>query len=205
MKILTYSDKDKWLDARLGKVTGTRLKDLIVKRGTGRKKGFYEIIAERIALPRDDNENRLERGITLEGEAVDRFTKQTRKKVDTSLVIWEREDNSDIAISPDGFIKTRGKIAEAVEVKCLNQASHLEAYMTKQIPSEYEYQVRQYFIVNDELKTLYFCFYDPSMPPPVDFFFLKVERKDIQEEVTELLEIERATLAEIEQIINELI
>jgi hypothetical protein len=34
-----------WMQARLGRVTGTRASDLVVKRGTGKKKGFWEIIA----------------------------------------------------------------------------------------------------------------------------------------------------------------
>ena len=37
MKTKTYQNKEEWFEARLGKITGSRLKDLIVKRGTGKK------------------------------------------------------------------------------------------------------------------------------------------------------------------------
>jgi putative phage-type endonuclease len=199
MKSQTFLTQEEWLEARRGRVTGTRLKDIVVKRGTKPKKAFYELIAERIAIPRDPTENVMDRGHTLESDAVARFTQETGKNVDTSLILWTRDDNDNIAISPDGFIGD----TEAVEVKCLNSASHLEAYLTKEIPSEYEMQALQYFIVNDKLQTLYFCFYDPSMP--IDFFYHTMHRADVAEKVVEYLEYERGTLAEVERITNELL
>jgi predicted phage-related endonuclease len=193
MKIQKFSTEEQWLEARRGRVTGTRLKDLIVKRGTAKKMGFYELIAERIALP-PDGENVMDRGKRLEDEAIERFAKETKKKVNNDLVLWYRDDDENIAVSPDGSI---GK-TEAVEVKCLSSARHIEAWLTKKIPDEYEYQVLQYFIVNDKLKTLYFVFYDPRMPK--DFFYHEVHRKDVQDDVDEYLLLERNVLAEIAEI-----
>lgn len=198
MKIQLYQSKEEWLFARRGKITGSRLKDIVVKRGTGKKKGYYELIAERLAVE-PDTEDVMVRGTRLEPEAMERFIKETGKKVDTSLVIWSRDDNESIAISPDGFV---GK-TEAIEIKCLSSASHLEAWLTQEIPSEYEMQVYQYFIVNDKLKTLYLTFYDPRIPCK-DFFFLTINRKDIEEKVDEYLEYEKNTLIEIDDIVNKL-
>ena len=84
----------------------------------------------------------------------------------------------------------------------LSVVFHYEAWLTKKIPDEYEYQVLQYFIVNDKLKLLYFVFYDPSMPK--DFFFLEVKRSEVQEQVEQYLELERQTLKEIAEIENQL-
>jgi len=197
MKIRTFSDEQEWLEARKGKITGTRLKDLISKRGGNKKIGFYEIIAERIAIPASE-ENMMDRGKRLEDEAMERFEKVTGKKVNKDLVIWEREDNSDIAISPDGYI---GK-TEAIEAKCLSSARHLEAWLTKKIPDEFEYQVLQYFIVNDSLKTLYFLFYDPRMPK--DFFWIEAKRNTIKEQIDECLALEKDVLKEIDTIEKDL-
>lgn len=199
MQVTKFEDRDAWLDARLGKVTGTRLKDIVVKRGTAKKIGFYELIAERIAIPADD-ENRMDRGIRLETEAIERFTKETGKEVNTDLVIWSRDDNKDIAISPDGYIGE----TEAVECKCLASPRHLEALLTKQIPSEYEMQALMYFIVNDTLKTLYFVLYDPRMPAPNDFFFITINREDVAEDVATYLDFTRNTLQEVEDIVKQL-
>jgi len=204
MKVFTFEDRDQWLAARLCKITGSRLKDIVVKRGTGKKIGFYELIAERIGIPADD-ENPMERGSRLECEAVDRFEAMTGKKVDTSLVIWEREDNENIAVSPDAFVapKSGKSITEAVEVKCLSSARHIEAVLTNEVPSEYHEQVMQYFIVNENLQKLYFCLYDPRLKVK-DFHVIEVAREAVQDEIEALHAYEKATLDEVEKIVGEL-
>lgn len=193
-----FSNREDWLLARKGKITGSRLKDLIVKRGTGEKKGFYELIAERIAVDKGE-ENPMERGQRLESEAIDRFIKETGKIVDTSLLMWFREDNESIAISPDGVIGE----TEAVEVKCLSSASHIEAFLTNKIPSDYEYQAIQYFIVNDKLEKLHFIFYDPRVPCK-DYFVIEINRKDLEDDIKYCFDEEQNKMARIEEIVNEL-
>ena len=198
MIIQKFKTEEAWLEARRGKITGTRLKDIINKRGGKPKIGFYEIIAERIAIPHN-GESYMDRGKRIEDEAVEKFSAKTGKKVNNELVIWHREDNENIAISPDGSI---GK-TEAVEVKCLSSARHIEALITKQIPDEFEYQVLQYFIVNDKLKRLYFIFYDPSMPK--DLFWIEVNNdKEMKVKVKEYLELEKETLKLISEFENQL-
>lgn len=193
MKILKFNEEQEWLDARRGKITGTRLKDLIIKRGTEKKIGFYELIAERIALP-PSQENVMDRGKRLEEEACERFAKETGKKVNNDLVLWQRDDNENIAVSPDGTI---GK-SEAVECKCLSSALHIKAYLTKEVPAEYQEQAIQYFIVNQSLNKLYFVFYDPRMPK--DFFYLIILRKDVKDKILEYLELEKQVLKEIDEL-----
>jgi putative phage-type endonuclease len=201
MKTTTYTDRDEWLAARKGKITGSRLADIIVKKAGGsRKIGFYELIAERISTDPEGlafQETPMERGTRLEPEALARFVEVTGKKVDTSLVMWARDDNESIAISPDGFI---GKL-EAVETKCLSSAKHIKAYLTQQVPEDYEEQVTQYFIVNDQLRTLWLAFYDPRIPL-LDFFFLEIKRADVQEDVEDYLEQQRAALIEVDKFVN---
>lgn len=198
MKTLTFQTREEWLEARRGKITGSRLKDIVMKRGTGYKMGFYELIAERLAIA-PDGEDPMDRGTRLEEEAMARFIKETGKKVDTSLVIWERDDNESIAISPDGFI---GK-TEAVEVKCLSSASHIKAWMTKRVPDDYEMQRLQYFIVNDKLSKLSFVFYDPRIPAK-DYFVLETKREEVQAEVDEYLSYQKGLLLEVDAAVNEL-
>ena len=187
MKINKFETEEAWLQARLGKITGTRLKDLISKRNGEAKIGFYEVIAENIAIP-------------ATGEsAMDRFEEETGKKVNRDLVIWLRDDEPRIAVSPDGSI---GK-TEAIETKCLSSARFLEALVTQKIPSEYDYQILQYFVVNDKLKTLYFAFYDPRMPK--DFFFFTIHRKDRKKEIAELLELQKDVLKKIAEVEKQIV
>ena len=144
-------------------------------------------------------ERPVDRGLELEGEAVEKFAEETKKKVDTSLVMWVREDVESIAVSPDGVI---GK-TEAVEVKCLSSANHIQAYLTQKVPAEYEMQITQYFIVNDELQKLYLVFYDPRLMVK-QLFYLTINRKDIKDEIKEYLEYEKKTIEEVNRIVNEL-
>ncbi len=202
MKTINFENRDEWLAARKGKITGSRLKDLIVKRGTGHKIGFYELIAERLSTdPRGEamDETPMERGTRLEPEAMEHFIEKTGKKVDASLLLWTRDDNESIAVSPDGVI---GKL-EAVEIKCLSSARHIEAYLTQQVPADYEMQVVQYFIVNDQLRTLWMVFYDPRIPLK-DFFFLEIKREDVEDDIEDYLEAQRVALAEIDKVVLEL-
>lgn len=198
MQTLKFNSREEWLSARRGKITGSRLKDIVVKRGTGKKIGFYELIAERLGVPAD-GENPMDRGTRLEEEALNKYMEVTGEKMDTSLVIWTRDDNESIAISPDGF---KGK-TKAAEAKCLASARHIEAYLTQQIPDEYEFQKLQYFIVNDKLKECDWIFYDPrlvSMP----FFIIKVTREEVQEQIDEYLEYQKNILEEVNEIVNKL-
>lgn len=196
MKALKFDNRDAWMEARRTKITGSRLKDVITLRGTGKKIGYYELIAERLALPAD-NENVMDRGNRLEDEAIERFKKETGKEVDTTLVLWTRDDNESIAVSPDGVIGE----TEAVEAKCLASARHIEALLTDAIPSEYEFQVLQYFIVNEKLETLHFVFYDPRLSVK-EFFHKTVKRADVQEDIDKYLEYQKVLLKEVNDIVN---
>jgi len=212
MKTLYFNDEKEWLEARLCKITGTRLKDIASKKKvdvtfndaiskkSDRKLGFYELIAERIGLP-DDGEDPMSRGHRLQEEAIERFEEKTGKAVDQTLVVWTRDDDDRIAISPDGVI---GDGIEAVEIKCLSTAKHLQAVIENRIPDDYEMQAIQYFIVNDKLETLYFCLYDPRLKVK-DFHVIEIPRSLVLPDIERVSIFERTTLAEIDAIVDELL
>lgn len=201
MKTLKFQTKEEWLEARKGKITGSRLKDIITLRGTSKKIGYYELIAERIALP-PDGENPMDRGTRLEEEAIEQFEEATGNQVRTDLVIWVSSFDDSIAISPDGFIDAK-TVTEAVEVKCLSSAKHIEAYLTQKLPSEYEFQALQYFIVNEKLQALYFCFYDPRIPS-IPFFYLTISRFELVEDIKKYRQYQQDTLKEVNDIVLKL-
>lgn len=200
MKIERFEDRWSWLEARRGKITGTKLHDVITYKGHTTKIGVYELMAERLGVSAD-GEDPAERGHRLEPEALKRFQKETGKKLNTEMVIWSREEEDDIAISPDGFTDD---LTEAVDVKCLSSPKHLKAYFEKKLPEpEYEAQALQYFIVNEKLQRLYFAFFDPRLYKP-DFFFLTIERKDKLNEIDHYHAKEAEILAYVREKVNEL-
>ena len=201
MKILKFEDNKSWMDARRTKITGSRLSEIVVLRGTNEKKGFWELIAERLAKPRPEGEKVMERGHELEIEAVEILEKKLGITFNKDLVLWERDDNSSIAISPDAY---KEDLKAAVEVKCLNSAEHIKCYYEKQWPDEYRFQIYQYFIVNPDLEILYFVMYDPSLIEKCQFILFVLVRIDFEDEIDKYLEYQRIKLEKVNEIVNEI-
>lgn len=199
MIVKRFEYNEDWLNERRGKITGSVLKDFVVLRGTEEKIGYYNLIAEKLAIA-PDGENVMERGHRLEEEAIELLEKELGKTFNKELVIWEREDNNNIAISPDAFTND---FKEAVEVKCLASGKHIEAYLKQEIPNDYKFQTYQYFIVNDKLETLYFVFYDPRLVVK-QFFYITIKRSDVEKEIETYLEYQKTKLKEINDIVKKL-
>lgn len=215
MKTIKFAEREEWLNWRLIKSTGSKLAGLFSRPkgvpyfdANDPKLGVFRLIAEgwigSAALAEDDEIGikAMERGSRLEPEAIQRFCEETGKKMvwhndDTG---WEREDDSRIAFSPDG---SKGK-TEAVEVKCLSAARHVQARIDNKIPKDYEWQALQAFVVNESLRILYFVFYDPRFPKGLDFFYFTVNRKDKKGEIEALLSAERSLLTFVREKTNEL-
>jgi putative phage-type endonuclease len=186
-KITRFENQEDWLEFRKAKITGTKLKDIVTKRGSGIKIGVYQLIADRLAV--EDNEDPMERGHRLETEAIEHLSNITKKEFITDLVIMSREDNPNMAWSPDGYTKD---LKFAAEVKCLRSAIHLQTIIENKIPDEYKEQSIQPFIVCDELETLYFTFYDPriiSRP----LHIIEIKREDIEKDIAFYKEYEQKT------------
>lgn len=199
MKTAIFETREEWEAARRGKITGSRLGDMTLKRSKEKKIGFYELIAERLGIP-SDGEDAMQRGTRIEPEAILMFEQETGNKVDTRKKIWMRDDNESIAISPDGDFNDE---REAVEAKCLASSRHIEALLTGKIPKDYEYQCIQYFVVNDKLEKLHFAFYDPRLLAK-PFFIITIERHELQKEILEAIALERDILTEVTEIVNRL-
>lgn len=200
MKIIQKETKEEWLDERRGRITGTSAGSLLSKRDKKPLKGFYALLAERIAIPATD-ENVMDRGLRLENDAIDRFSQETGKKVQhMENALFCREDEPNIAYSPDGIVE--GENAD-VEVKCRNSEAHIEVILTGEVPSEYEAQIIQGFVVNDDLKTRYMVFYDPRCPR--DLFFLTINRADYAEKIIIALTEQREILKQLAELESKII
>lgn len=188
---------DAWLDLRKGKITGSKLNGVITKRGNGKKIGFYELLAERIAIPKD-GEDAMERGSRLEDEAIEELEKEFG--VIERIGFCTREDNENIAISMDGY---QSKNKRAFEVKCLGSAKHLMSYFEQKIPNEYKDQAMQYFVVDEGLKELVFAFYDPRVVAK-PLHHITIKREDIEDEIKILYGYQVDILKEIDEMAEEI-
>lgn len=193
----TKYQKKEELEALLPEESKVRL-----EKNAPRKIGYYKIVADRLKVDEDRNfsESPMDRGTRLESESMKKLSENLGRPVDTSLVIWERDDDKNISCSPDGILSE----IECAETKSLSSEKHIKAYLTQQIPEEYEEQVIQHFIVNENLQMIFFCMYDPSIGFGLDFFYIEITRGEVEEQVQKYLETERWMLAEIDEIVMRL-
>lgn len=197
-KITTFENDTDWLEFRKAKIMGTKLKDIVTKRGNSTKVGVYQLIADRLAV--EDNEDPMARGHRLEEEAIGHLSDLTGKEFITDLVVISRDDNPNLAWSPDGYSKD---LKFAAEVKCLRSALHIQAVIENKIPDEYKEQSIQPFIVCDELETLYFTFYDPRIASR-PLHVIEVNRDDVQKDIDFYKEYENKTLQFVDAWVEQL-
>ena len=207
MKLFNIEQRTpEWHSFRAGKVTGTKLKGVL---GRTREEWENLLVAESLSVWTQD-ETDLERGVRLEDEAVAHFEEKTGKKV-SKMGCTTREDNLKVASSPDGLIYNpdanggKGAFDEAVEIKCLTGKKHIAAILGKLdcrekntscwevVPSDYTAQCLQYFIVNDYMHTLYFCFYSEDIQE-APMVVLKITRAEIENEIEHARSVELSAL-----------
>lgn len=191
-----------WFQLRKGKITGTGLKKIVGTKLV-RDNYLYEILAERLSVDDGQEESALERGERLESEAIEAFEKHTGKIVDRIGFI-ECDDSEFIGCSPDGLILNNGLYDEAVEVKCLSSANHIKALIEDGVPKDYYPQIIQSFIVNTDLKKLYFVLYDPriTLKP---FHVMEVSREMVAKDIEEYKKAEIDFIKQVDDHIDNIV
>lgn len=210
MQILKVSqNSDEWLGFREEKISGTKVGKLFNK---SRKLGemfdtekpammYYEIMAERLTVGAHDAispQEQMQRGHELESEAVERAVSKLKLDNCTKDNVWVDSDNPNFICSPDAYEDTDNP-SWAIEIKCLSSANHIKAIVENQPPSEYKFQALNYFLVNENLETLYFTMYDPRFV--VEHLQIKIfiiKREDVEYDIEKLRDIR----AEAESMIN---
>lgn len=171
---------------------------------------FYELLADHLGIEPDEEEDKPEfedvrdRGHRLEDIAAQKFVEVTGKKVQT-VGCWTHSEDDRIFNSPDReVVPLKGKkIVEAVEIKCLSRARHLQAIVENIIPDEFESQKVQYFVVNPDLQKLYFTFYDPRVIAR-PFHVIEITRESLGNRPQEYFEFQKVQLADIDRLVEEL-
>lgn len=198
--MITYDDIEQrspeWFFKRGGTITGTRLKGIM---GTlaKRKDVEYEILAEKLAIGigEEDNRTAMEKGVEYEPVAIAEFELEHGVKV-RSTGFAENEKNCKIANSPDGIVEDTDE-AEMVEVKCPERKNFVKYVIENVIPEEYNWQVVQYFTVNEKLNKLWFVIYNPSITCH-PMHVITVYRKDVKELIDRAIKTQTVVLQEVE-------
>ena len=173
-----------WHQARLGKVTASRISDVAAKIKTGwgasRAKYMGELIAESLThepTPSFSNAA-MQHGTDTEPQAAAAYAFYTDAELE--LVGFVDHPKIDQAgCSPDRLIGKDG----LVEIKCPQTSTHIDTLLSGSIPKKYIDQM-QWQLACTKRKWCDFVSFDPRMPPETQLFIQRVERD--KERITEL-------------------
>lgn len=185
-----------WHAARAGRVTASRISDLMAKTKTGwgasRANYMAELVAERLTGTVSDGgftNAAMKWGTEVEPEA--RSAYQFFADVEVSevgFVIHPTIEES--GASPDGLVGADGNL----ELKCPQTATHIETLLTATIPDKYIKQM-QWQMACTGRAWCDFASYDPRLPARMQLFVKRVPRDDAM--IAELETAVREFLSEV--------
>lgn len=193
---------DEWFEARLGKVTASRISDVMAKTKSGysasRKNYMAQLICERLTGKHEDvyQNAAMQRGTELEPKARAIYMLETGSIAEETGLI-DHPTISMSAASPDGLVNDDGLI----EIKCPNTATHIEFLRTSKPKPEYMLQMLWQMACTGR-GWCDFVSYDDRLPDYLSYKCVRIERDD--KRIAEI-ELEVSTfLKELENEINEL-
>jgi putative phage-type endonuclease len=191
-----------WFAARLGKVTASRVADVIAKTKTGystsRENYMAQLVCERMTGTQGESYNNAAMQWGTDQEPLARAAYEAAKDVlvdEVGFVIHPTISNA--GASPDGLVSDDGLI----EIKCPNTATHIDTLLSDKVPSKYNTQM-QWQMVCTGRKWCDFVSFDPRMPEGLQLF---IQRVDFDAEYVKMLEAEiTGFLGELETKIEKL-
>ena len=190
-----------WHQLRLGKVTASRVSDVMAKIKTGesasRKNYRAELVVQRLTgMPSESFTNAaMEWGTATEPMA--RIAYEIAKEVLVEQVGFiEHPTIAMFGCSPDGLAHDG-----MIEIKCPNSATHIEYLTDNKAPAKYMNQMQCQMAVTGR-KWCDFVSFDPRLPEDLQLFVVRVERdqKYIDSMEVEVVEF----LTEVEGMVNQL-
>lgn len=194
-----------WHALRLGKVTASRVADVIAKTKSGpsasRAKYAAELIAERLTGTTAERFTNAAMAWGTEQEPAARKTYEFYRDTDVEQVAFVLHPTiGDSGASPDGLVGEDG----LVEIKCPETHTHIETLLGQAVPAKYVTQM-QWQMACTGRAWCDFVSYDPRLPEPMRFFCKRVMRDDsliaeLEREIVAFLNEVRGTVAQLQRI-----
>lgn len=194
-----------WHQMRLGKVTASRVADVVAKttKGYSASRANYaaQLITERLTgQPTEGFTNAaMQWGTDQEPEARAAYEYYRAEEVE-QIAFINHPNIADAGASPDGLVGVDG----LVEIKCPNTATHIETLTGRAAPAKYITQMQWQMACTGRMYCD-FVSYDPRLPESMRFFCVRVERDDemireLEAEVVAFLKDVRAKVDELKRI-----
>lgn len=192
-----------WFAQRLGKVTASRVSDIIAKTKTGvaASRGNYlaQLVAERLTGQTADSfkSGAMQHGTETEPQARMAYEAETGLMV-SEVAMIEHPTIAMSGASPDGLVGEDG----LVEIKCPNTSTHIATLLADKAPSGYIPQM-QWQMACTGRQWVDFVSFDPRMPEDMQLFIKRVPRDNalIAEYESEVVKF----LAEVQDTVDKLV
>ena len=185
-----------WFAKRLGKVTASRIADLMAKTKTGpgasRANYLAQLVTERLTGTPTEGFQSPAMTWGIEQEAAARAAYSARTGVLVDEVDFVDHPTMQAGASPDGLVGEDGLI----EIKCPNTSTMLEYLEDRTIPTKYRLQIQWQLAVTGR-DWCDFVAFDPRLPEHLQLLVIREPRNtDLVAEITH--EVNRF-LAEVER------
>lgn len=167
---------DAWHELRRGKVTASRVADILAKTKTGpsasRQNYLIELALQRITktIQPSYTNDAMAWGTATEPQARVAYEVKTGNFVDQVPFI-DHPTIEWFGCSPDGLVDKDGLL----EIKCPNSATHWEYFKSKEPPKKYFIQMQAQMAVTGA-KWCDFVSFDPRMPERSQLLIVNVPR-----------------------------
>lgn len=193
---------EEWFHARLGKVTASRIADVMAKTKSGpaatRRNYMAELIAERLTQQpaKSFSSAAMQWGTDTEPQARAAYEFQFDATVTETGFVPHKYLES--GASPDGLVGDDG----LVEIKCPNTATHLDYFEAGELTERKYLLQMQWQMACTDRKWCDFVSFDPRLPAWCQVFLVRIERDD--DLIREIEAEVKAFLAEIARKIDAL-
>jgi putative phage-type endonuclease len=173
---------DEWFAARLGRVTASRVADVVAttKSGWGASRANYmaELICERLTGQSAEKftNGPMQWGVEKEAEARNAYAWRMDLEV-TQVGFIEHPTIAQAGCSPDGIMDNPSHFG-LVEIKCPTSATHIETLLGGAVPAKYITQIQFQMACIGSATWCDFVSFDPRLPPAMQLFIKRVTRDD---------------------------
>lgn len=165
---------DEWFAARLGKVTASRIADLMARTKTGwgasRANYMAELLCERLTGQTADRFTNaaMQWGTDTEPQARAAYEFLTGNTV-TEVGFVDHPRVAMSGASPDGLVGEDG----LVEIKCPNTSTHIETLLSETVPGKYRMQMLWQMACTGR-EWCDFVSFDPRLPGDMQLWLCRV-------------------------------
>jgi len=170
---------DEWKMLRCGKVTASRVADIIAKTKSGysasRDNYMAQLICERLTNSVAESFTNAAMQHGTETEPLARLAYEVNQNVLVDEIAFVLHPTIQMSgASPDGLVGNEGLL----EIKAPNTATHIETLLSETVPTKY-YTQMQFQLASTGRKWCDFVSFDNRLPEELQLFVKRVPRDDV--------------------------